>query len=78
MFSGSRLRPHSLSLVEYPKKHILRSFQPYLSIDLCSQVLPDEKTLKSFVEKMVLEESNRKDNQGRADLINTLIIKKGK
>ncbi|CAF2089470.1 unnamed protein product [Brassica rapa subsp. trilocularis] len=41
-------------------------------------VLPDEKTLKSFVEKMVLEESNRKDNQGRADLINTLIIKKGK
>ncbi|KAG2316509.1 hypothetical protein Bca4012_067375 [Brassica carinata] len=42
------------------------------------KILADEKTLKCLVEKMVLEESNGKDNQGRADLIKTLIMKKGK
>ncbi|CAH8387056.1 unnamed protein product [Eruca vesicaria subsp. sativa] len=42
------------------------------------KVLADEKTLKCLVEKTVLEDSNGKDNQGRADLIKTLIMKNGK
>ncbi|EOA21064.1 hypothetical protein CARUB_v10001403mg [Capsella rubella] len=42
------------------------------------KILADEKTLKCLVTKTILELSNEKDSQGRADPIKTLILSNGK
>ncbi|KAL0737932.1 hypothetical protein Bca4012_014142 [Brassica carinata] len=45
---------------------------------MLTKVLADKKTLKCLAEKMVLQESNGKDNRGRACLIKTLDDKEWK